>query len=127
MTKKGESLTCPLTDKAIELLKQMKETAISDWVFPSKTSATGHFVEPKKAWKNLLKRAGIEDLRIHDLRRTLGSYQAINGSSLQIIGRSLGHKTIQATQIYARLINEPIRNSTNGAIDRMMSYVGNNI
>ena len=37
--------------------------------------------------KKILERAGIEDLRIHDLRRTFGSFQAIGGSSLPIIGR----------------------------------------
>jgi integrase len=36
---------------------------------------TCHIVEPKKAWKRILERAGIDDLRIHDLRRTLGSWQ----------------------------------------------------
>lgn len=127
MTKNGESMDCPLTMKALALLSEMKQTATSEWVFPSKTSACGHLVEPKRHWQALLKRAGIENLRIHDLRRTLGSYQAINGSSLQIIGKSLGHKSIQSTQVYARLLNAPVLQSTNGAIDRMLSYVGGNI
>ena len=122
ITKNGESMDCPLTLKAIELLKDMKKSATSDWVFPSETSASGHYEEPKRAWHNLLKRAGIENLRLHDLRRTLGSYQAINGSSLQIIGKSLGHKSMQSTQVYARLMNDPIRQSTNSAIDKMLEY-----
>ena len=89
-----------------------------------RTSASGHYEEPKRAWHSLLKRAGIENLRLHDLRRTLGSYQAINGSSLQIIGKSLGHKSMQSTQVYARLMNDPIRQSTNSAIDKMLEYAG---
>ena len=126
ITKNGESMDCPLTLKAIELLKEIKKTSSSDWVFPSETSASGHYEEPKRAWHNLLKRSGIENLRLHDLRRTLGSYQAINGSSLQIIGKSLGHKSMQSTQVYARLMNDPIRNSTNSAIDKMLEYAGEN-
>jgi integrase len=53
----------------------------------------------------------IRDIRIHDLRRTFGSYQALNGASLPIIGRSLGHKSPQSTAIYARLNLDPVRAS----------------
>lgn len=60
---------------------------------------------------------GLVDVHLHDLRRTLGSYQAISGASLQIIGRSLGHKSIQATQVYSRLILEPVRESLEKATD----------
>jgi integrase len=55
--------------------------------------------------------AGLPDVRLHDLRRTLGSWQAIIGSSLPIIGKSLGHKSLTATQIYARLNLDPVRES----------------
>lgn len=44
----------------------------------------------------------MTDIRIHDLRRTLGSWQAKTGASLKIIiGKSLNHKTTQSTRIYA--------------------------
>ena len=61
----------------------------------------------------------MQDLRPHDLRRTLGSYQAITGSSLPIIGKSLGHKSQAATQIYARLDLDPVRNSVKKATEAM--------
>jgi len=54
-------------------------------------------------------------LRIHDLRRTLGSWQARQGASLTIIGKSLGHKSQQATQIYSRLDLDPVRQSVDRA------------
>lgn len=122
MTKNGESLNCVLDDVVIDILKNIKQNSCSKWVFPSKTSASGHYEDPKTTWHTFLKKAEIEDLRLHDLRRTLGSYQAINGSSLQIIGKSLGHKSIQSTQIYARLINAPVRQSTNMAITKILEY-----
>lgn len=59
--------------------------------------------------------ARISDLRIHDLRRTLGSYQAASGASLAIIGKSLGHKSIAATKIYSRLNLDPVRDSVQTA------------
>ncbi len=54
---------------------------------------------------------GLLDLRIHDLRRTLGSYQAAAGANQYIIGKSLGHKSQQATAVYARLDLDPVRES----------------
>jgi len=63
----------------------------------------------------------ITDLQLHDLRRTLGSWQAINNTSLAIIGKSLGHKTHQATAIYARLSIDPIRQSVGTATASMLA------
>ncbi len=64
---------------------------------------------------------GLMDIRIHDVRRTFGSYQAITGASLQIIGKSLGHKSSEATQIYARLNLDPVRASIEKAANAMFS------
>jgi len=107
----------PLTPEAINILRnrlRRQEKKPSPWVFPSR-GKTGHITDLKGAWKELLLSAKIENLRIHDLRRTLGSYQAIAGSSLTIIGASLGHKSVQATQIYSRLTLDPVRESVMGA------------
>ena len=67
---------------------------------------------------------GLMDLRIHDVRRTLGSYQAITGASLQIIGKSLGHKSPQSTEIYARLHLDPVRASIELASKTMFEIGG---
>ncbi len=69
-------------------------------------------------------RARMADLRIHDLRRTLGSWQAANGASLSVIGRSLGHRQVQTTAIYARLSLDPIRESVERANTAMLAVVG---
>lgn len=63
----------------------------------------------------------IDDLHIHDLRRTLGSWQAKQGASLAIIGKSLNHKSHQATEIYARLDLDPVRQSVNLATTAMLA------
>ena len=123
-TKNGEAVTVPLVDEAIEILqnrinKQISTRSQSEFVFPSKASSKGYLQDPKKAWKRILAEAQIKDLRIHDIRRTLGSYQAITGASLQIIGKSLGHKTQAATQIYSRLNLDPVRKSMENAIRLM--------
>jgi len=66
----------------------------------------------------------ISDLRIHDLRRTLGSWQAKQGASLAIIGKSLNHKNQQTTAIYARLDLDPVRASVEKATAAMMEAGG---
>ena len=122
-TKNGEPLTVHIAPQAIEILKRRKEEAAEaggdiEWVFPGDGKA-GHLQDPKRAWKRILKRAGIADLRIHDLRRTLGSWQTALGASGFIVGKSLGHKSLQATAVYARLNLDPVRDSVNAAADAM--------
>lgn len=112
-----------LSEEACFLLQQRKETATYPFVFPS-TGKTGHLTEPKKGWGRILKQAGIADLRIHDLRRTLGSWQARTGASLAIIGKSLNHKSPQATAIYARLDLDPVRASVEKATKAMLEAAG---
>ena len=93
------------------------------FVFPA-DSKTGYLSPPAKRWQALLKRAGMADFRIHDLRRSLGSWQAISGASLAIIGKSLGHKSADATLIYARLSMDPVRASVNTATTAMLQAAG---
>jgi len=115
ITKNKESQTLPLTELAIRLLEDRHERRESDeWVFPS-NSASGHIVEPKAGWRKFLDRTKLKDLRMHDLRRTLGSYMAMNNQSLQIIGKALGHKSTTATQIYSRLAADPIKQAMEAA------------
>lgn len=64
--------------------------------------------------------ARIMDLRIHDLRRTLGSWQAATGASLPVIGRTLQHQNVSTTAIYARLNLDPVRESMQKATTAMM-------
>jgi len=117
-TKNSEPLPVPLVDQAIKILKKKKQSADSIFVFPG-IGKTGHLVEPKKAWGTLIKKAKLQDIRLHDLRRTLGSYQTIGGTSMTIVGKTLGHKSTQATQVYARLNLDPVRHSMEQAVNLM--------
>lgn len=115
LTKAGESQTVHLPAAAVEILRERQDGSKKDpWVFPGK-GASGHLVDPTRIWKEILARAGLPGLRIHDLRRTLGSWQAATGASLPIIGKSLGHRNASTTQIYARLDLDPIRASVDTA------------
>lgn len=120
-TKNGEPVILPLVIQAIEILERRRRATNSEWVLHSENSKSGHLADPKRAWKRIMEEAGIADLRIHDIRRTLGSYQAITGASMQIIGKSLGHKSQQATAVYARLNLDPVRQSVEKATAAMMA------
>lgn len=109
-TKNDEPLTIGLTEPVLKILKEREKDSESEWVFPSDDdSASGHLVTPNKAFKKILDDAKMQDFRIHDLRRTMGSYLAIQGTSMPIIGKVLGHKSHASTAIYARLTNDPVR------------------
>ena len=122
-TKSGYPETVELVEEAVELLRdRLEETGDTPWVFPAQGKAKfsgGHMTEIKTGWARILERAGITKLRLHDLRRTFGSWQAITGSSLLVIGRSLGHRNASTTQIYARLTEDPVRASAQRAYRAM--------
>ena len=113
-SKNGDSQLIPLSQKAIELLMARQRNCASIWVFPSRSTA-GHLRWPKRAWQKILANSGIDNLTIHDLRRSVGSYMAINGASPYVIGAALGHKDPRSTAIYARLNLQPVR----GALEQV--------
>jgi integrase len=118
--KNGRPAVVALSPPAITILETRLQGANgSEWVFPSGRSHN-HVVDPRKAWARILAASKITDLRMHDLRRSLGSWQAALGSSLLVIGKSLGHADLKSTQVYSRLQLEPIRESISKAADAMM-------
>ncbi|MEI8371667.1 MAG: site-specific integrase [Planctomycetota bacterium] len=114
-TKSGVPVVVPLVAAAVAILLARKLAGIVNQYVFSGRGKTGHLAEPKTAWKRILKRAGLENVRIHDLRRTLGSWQALGGTPLQVIGKSLGHTQMRTTEIYARLTLDPVRASVDRA------------
>jgi integrase len=119
-TKSGAPYTIALADEAVSILQnRLKRRTVNErWVFPS-WGASGHITDFKARWKELVKRAGLENLRQHDLRRTLGSWQAQQGSSLTVIGKSLGHQSLSATAVYAQLELANVRQSVTSAVAGM--------
>ena len=131
-TKNGTPQNVTLSPEAVSILQARKESTDKKavFVFPG-SGESGHIEEPKKAVIRVMERAGIpygrnnpDGVTLHDLRRTLGSWQAKTGASLAIIGKSLNHKSQQATAIYARLDLDPVRQSVNTATAAMLEAGG---
>jgi integrase len=123
-TKNGESQTIVLGEEVMKVLEEMVKTTKGEWVFPSEKSASGHMVEPRKAMARVCKRAGMENFKIHDLRRTRGSWMAITGASQYVIGKALNHKSPRSTAIYARLSLDPVRESIEKADRAFVNKAG---
>lgn len=70
-----------------------------------------------------LKPLDMRDIRIHDLRRTLGSWQADANVSEKIIGKTLGHLSQQSTKIYARVSMSPVRDAMMLATNNMLNHM----
>jgi integrase len=123
-TKSGQPVVVPLVAAVVEILRMRHLAAAgSPWVFPSR-GKTGHIVEPKAAWARIIKRAGLSDVRPHDLRRSLGSWMAMTGAGLPVVGKMLGHTQPTTTAIYARLAVDPVREAAEKATDAMLQAGG---
>ncbi len=119
-SKNNESMYVPLIPEAIEVLERRATDTKSFHVFPAKTK-TGHICTIFKRFKKLLQLAKIEEFRFHDLRRTCGSWQALQGGSALMIGKSLGHKSTESTAVYARIAeHSPVRDSMNKGFSAMV-------
>ena len=111
-SKSKKPTTVPLTDLAGGLLQRRRGETPGDWVFPSYCgSADGCVREPRKPWQRVLKRAGIGNLRIHDLRRSVGSWLGASGANSYLIARALGHQSVRSGEAYVRLAADPVRDA----------------
>jgi integrase len=75
----------------------------------------------KRAWDRIRVNAGIQDVRFHDLRRTVGSWLAGSGESLHLIGTVLNHRDVSTTAIYARLNLNPVRQALERNASKMLA------
>lgn len=123
-TKNGQPQNVALVDEAVEILQaRLDVRSESKYVFPG-NGASGHLTDVMESWGTALKRAGIKDLRLHDLRRTLASYQADAGVPLDTIGRTLNHLSSTATKIYARMAMDPVRQAMQAGTGAMLKAAG---
>ena len=92
----------PLTPAALEVLAGIKRVRRSPWVFPGRRPDR-HLFHLAPYWQRVRERAGVEDVRIHDLRHSFASRALAVGLALPMIGRLLGHTDIGSTARYAHL------------------------
>jgi integrase len=122
-TKTGEEQFIPLTKTAIAILGGLPKLEGNPHIFPG-VRAGGHLVNVSKAWARLLQRAGLRDLRLHDLRRTVGSWMTQAGTDLNAVKDALRHRNLGTTLIYARLKEEQARDALDQHSERLEGVIG---
>ncbi|MBI3247307.1 MAG: site-specific integrase [Deltaproteobacteria bacterium] len=122
-TKAGRTHYVPLSAPALALLHHLPRQEGNPYLLPGQKPGQ-HLVNISKAWKTMRTAASVDDVRIHDLRRTVGSWLAQTGSSLPLIGRVLNHTDPKTTAIYARLGDDPARQALAEHGERLTSIAG---
>lgn len=91
---------------ALEVLETLPRSSV--WVLPGINPAKP-MSQPQRPWYRLCARAGVSNVRLHDLRHTFASLGVQSGLSLPIIGALLGHQRPGTTHRYAHLADDPLR------------------
>jgi integrase len=100
----------PLTEPALQLLAEMKASARTEYLFPGR-DGTG-YLNIRTSWERVRKAAGLEDVRLHDLRHSFASILVSGGASLPLIGALLGHSNVATTNRYSHLYVDVMRAAT---------------
>lgn len=109
--KSGYHRFIPISDVAYQILTERRALSLdSPWLFPSPTTGKP-FVEIYNSWNTARRRAGLKDLRIHDLRHSFASALVNGGTPLYEVQKLLGHSSIRTTERYAHLAPERLINS----------------
>lgn len=110
-TKSARPHYVPLSEPALELLRAIPRESRNPYILPGHVKGRP-LVNISKPWDRIRKEAKVKDVRLHDLRRTVGSWMAQGGHSLQIISKVLNHSSIAVTHgVYAHLADTQVRNA----------------
>ena len=112
-----------LGEPAIAVLRGIPRMEDSPWVLPGVKQGK-HIAYLHDSWRRVLDRAGIENLRIHDLRHSFASGGLLVGEGLPMIGKLLGHNRVTTTSRYAHLANDPVKAAANRIASRIAEVAG---
>ncbi len=118
-TKAGRPRHVPLSRAALEILEEVPRMVGNPYVFASPTKAKAHRLDLFKPWRKIRKRAGCEDLRIHDLRHSVATWLADEGHAAQFIQQALGHQSLQTTMKYIHAASAGPREALEGLGSRL--------
>lgn len=106
-TKQRREHRVPFSTAVAQLLDRRRAEAVGSFVFPGRLGAP--LVEVRRTWRAVCEVAGLDKVRIHDLRHTFASLLASSGQSLLVVGELLGHSSPQTTKRYANLYDDSLR------------------
>jgi len=106
----------PVGGAVLEILYHLPKVDDSDFVFPAQ-SGDGHYQGLPKVWRKVRDKAGLEDVRLHDLRHSFASVAAASGMGLTLVGKILGHKDVKTTSRYAHIADDPAKTAAERVTD----------
>ena len=106
----------PLGPEARAVLDAIPREEGNPWVIRGRRRGT-HLADLQHPWQRIRERAGLDDVRIHDLRHSFASRALALGESLTMIGRLLGHTQVQTTARYAHLARDSIQSAASRVTD----------
>jgi integrase len=109
----------PLTAPVLQILADLPRLEGNPFVFVGRRRGQP-IVNLSKPWKKVLRTAGIDTARLHDLRHTTASIGVATGATLLLIGGVLGHRSPQTTMRYSHLTDDPVR-ATSEAIAKSVA------
>lgn len=112
-----------LGEPAAELLSQAQRIEDNPWVIFG-TLPGKRLSDLQPFWRRVRARAGVKDVRIHDLRHTFASTAVAAGQGLPMIGKLLGHTQVQTTARYAHLAAEPVRIAADAVAQNLRQAMG---
>jgi len=122
-TKKGKPHYLPLSGPALTILENLPKLANNPFIFCGKKEGQP-LVNIDKQWRKVRAKAGCSDVRLHDLRRTLGSWMAQSGNSLHLIGRVLNHSKPATTAVYSRFSQDNVREALESHGQQVLGVTG---
>ena len=111
---------------ALDILAGIERLPDNSFVIPGKLPGT-HLTDMQRPWRRIRKKAGLEDVRIHDLRHSFASSAVGLGESLPMIGKLLGHSQVQTTARYAHLADDPVQVSIARISSELARHLGNGV
>jgi integrase len=97
----------------------------SPYVLPAERR-DGHVICIQKPWQRVRGAAGLDDVRIHDLRHSFASIALSGGDSFYLVGKVLGHRQSRTTERYAHLKNDPLRAVADRTSERIAAIMQGN-
>ena len=112
--KTGKTRHVPLSQGALSLLAKLPRKEDNDYLFANPKTGKP-FVSIFHSWDTARQKAGLNDVRIHDLRHSFASYVINRGHSLYEVQKLLGHTQVKTTQRYAHLSHDSLLNAADSA------------
>ncbi len=101
----------PASSEVVAIVREINKHSSSPWLFPREANPERHISAEviESTWQKIRHHADLKDVRLHDLRHTVGTYASQAGGNAFLISHLLRHRNITITNRYVNPDVDPIR------------------